>query len=133
MTTYKIILPTRNFPEFYQEAVKEYSKRLGRYCHVDIQYLDEHQNIDPLLDGYFRFKVTTKVKSMSSENFSGLLEDLAVKGYSKVAFLINIKNVSWDDSISLTTLELSDGLHLTCLLEQIYRAQKISKNEPYHK
>ena len=54
---------------------------------------------------------------MSSENFSGLLEGLAIKGYTKVAFLINIKNVSCDDFISLTTFEFSDGLGLMCLFE----------------
>lgn len=133
MTTYRIILPTRNFPKFYDEAIKEYSKRLGRYCHVDIQYLDEQQNLENLIQGYYSFNIATNGKSMNSENFSILLEDLAVKGHSKVAFIINSKNFSFDDSIALTTLKLSDGLNLTCLLEQIYRAYKISKNEPYHK
>ncbi len=133
MTTYKIILPSDEMPDFYQGAVKEYIKRLGRYCHIIVQYLDDPQNIDDIIEGFYCFKVSSKGKSLTSENFSELLEDLSVKGHSKVVFVMNIKTSSFDDSLSLTSLDLTNGLSLTCLLEQLYRGYKISKNEPYHK
>ncbi len=133
MTTYKIILPSDEIPDFYQGAVKEYIKRLGRYCHIAIQYLDDPQNLDTIIEGFYCFKVSSKGRSLTSESFSELLDSLSVKGHSKVAFLIGIKTTSFDDSLSLTSLDLTHGLNLTCLLEQLYRGYKISKNEPYHK
>lgn len=133
MTTYKIILPSTAIPDFYSEAIKEYTKRLSRYCHIEVQHIDSVKNLNTLIEGFYCFKVSTKGKSMTSEGFSELLEDLSVRGHSKVAFIINLKTPLFDDTLSLTSLDLSNGMSLTCLLEQLYRGYKISKNEPYHK
>lgn len=133
MTTYRIILPSKDFPEFYQGAIKEYTKRLSRYCHIDIQYQDKNQSLLSLIEGYYSFKVTSRGKSYDSVDFSNHLQNLGVQGNSKIAFVINSKASSLNDSIALTTLDLSHGLELTCLLEQLYRSYKIIQNEPYHK
>lgn len=133
MTTYRIILPSDQYPDFYQGAIKEYTKRLGRYCFIDLQYLNQNQSLDSLIEGYYSFKVSSKGKSLDSIEFSDTLENLAVKGYSKIAFVLQGKSSNFSDSLALTSLDLSLGLHLTCLLEQLYRGYKISKNEPYHK
>ncbi len=133
MITFRIILPSNDFPDFYLGAIREYTKRLGRYCNIDLKYLNENQNLNSLTAGYYTLKVTSKGHSFDSVGFSEYLENLSVQGHSKIAFVINIKSATLDDSLALTSLDLSNGLGLTCLLEQLYRSFKIIKNEPYHK
>ncbi len=133
MTTYRIILPEDTVLDFYEGAVIEYSKRLNRYCNVEVVYCNENQNLKSLMDGFYSIKVTKKGDSINSVDFSNFLKDLSVKGYSKIAFVLNLKSTAFDASLSLTSLDLSHGLELTCLLEQLYRGYKILQNEPYHK
>lgn len=117
---------------YYVDAIKEYSKRLQRYCSLTLQEVNSSQELLPLLSSYYTFSVHHKGQSLDSVSFSKKLQSLTLQGHSKVAFLLNMKT-DCDDSLSLTTLDLSDDLSIVCMLEQLYRAFRIWYGEPYHK
>ena len=79
-------------------------------------------------------------KERSSEEFSARLDDLMLRGNSDIAFVIGGSDGVSDDvraradeMLSFGRITLPHNLARVVLLEQIYRACKISRGEPYHK
>ena len=133
MTTYNIILKETKIPSFYEDAIKEYKKRLGKYCNLQITQINDSTNMANLLQGYYVIEVRAKGTSIDSVELSEKLQNLATVGHPKVAFLINMKATDSQESIRLTSIEISDELSLVAMLEQIYRSYRILNGEPYHK
>ena len=76
----------------------------------------------------------------SSEDFSRRLDKLLVQGKSDIAFVIggsdgvsDAVRARADETLSFGPITLPHNLARVVLLEQLYRAQKISRGEPYHK
>ena len=79
-------------------------------------------------------------KQRSSESFSQRIDTLKLNGASDIAFVIGGSDgVSAavrqraDETLSFGPITLPHNLARVVLLEQLYRAQKISRGEPYHK
>ena len=79
-------------------------------------------------------------KQRSSESFSQRIDALKLNGASDIAFVIGGSDgVSAavrqraDETLSFGPITLPHNLARVVLLEQLYRAQKISRGEPYHK
>ena len=79
-------------------------------------------------------------KERSSEELSARLDDLMLRGNSDIAFVIGGSDGVSDDvraradeMLSFGRITLPHNLARVVLLEQIYRACKISRGEPYHK
>lgn len=79
-------------------------------------------------------------ENFSSLNFAKLLSGFAVKGDSDISFVIGGSNGLSAELIKKASLKLSFGLmtlpHLmvrSVLIEQLYRAQSIMSNHPYHR
>ena len=79
-------------------------------------------------------------KQRSSEGFSQRIDALKLNGASDIAFVIGGSDgVSAavrqraDETLSFGPVTLPHNLARVVLLEQLYRAQKISRGEPYHK
>lgn len=79
-------------------------------------------------------------KERSSEEFSARLDDLMLRGSSDIAFVIggsdgvsDAVRARADEMLSFGRITLPHNLARVVLLEQIYRACKISRGEPYHK
>ena len=79
-------------------------------------------------------------KQRSSEGFSRRIDALKLNGASDIAFVIGGSDgVSAavrqraDETLSFGPVTLPHNLARVVLLEQLYRAQKISRGEPYHK
>ena len=79
-------------------------------------------------------------RSYDSVAFSRHLEELQVNGYSHVIFIIGgslglseavLRRA--DEKLSFSAMTFPHQMMRVILLEQIYRAQRISHNEPYHK
>lgn len=144
---------------FLKDGVQEYLKRLTSYASVSILELNEERVGDKPNDADRRLAVEaegerllTRIKSeqfvflldvhgstMSSEQLSEKLEELGVAGRSDVVFVIGgAFGVSQslreraDVKLSFGKMTYTHQMIRMLLTEQIYRAFKIMKNEPYH-
>src|SRR4051812_3946644 len=79
-------------------------------------------------------------KMESSEQLADSLDKLATYGRSKIAFVIGgslglsdevVKRA--DEKLSFSKMTFPHQLMRLILLEQVYRAFRINRNEPYHK
>ena len=76
----------------------------------------------------------------TSEGLSARIDELVVRGKSDIAFVIGgsdgvsdaVRDRA-DETLSFGRITLPHNLARVVLLEQLYRAQKISRGEPYHK
>ena len=146
--------------KYWTEACQEYAKRLQSFCRFRIIEVDEERLGDAPSEAQIRQtlmkegkRITGAVpagaalmalciegKQRSSEELAAELEKLAVNGVSQVAFVIGgslglSKRVidRADLKISFSDMTFPHQLMRVILLEQIYRACKINRNEPYHK
>lgn len=142
---------------FWADACAEYLKRLQPYAKTTVK---EVADIDPSRAGGVEaardregaaivaaIPVTSHVillaidgKERSSVSFSKRLDALALGGTSDISFVIGGSDgVSdevrkrADETLSFGPITLPHNLARVVLLEQLYRAQKISRGEPYHK
>ena len=135
---------------YWKAAVAEYSKRLGIYCNLSIEEVRESAIEDAMEEGE---RLLKKIKpdevvialeiqgdSKSSQELSSDLDALALAGKSKVAFVIGgstglstAVTGRADRSLSFSRMTFPHQMMRVILLEQIYRAFKISRNEKYHK
>lgn len=149
--------------KYWIDAVKEYSKRLGSYCSLQIEEIKEERLAEnpsvqdeenvKLAEGRSILKKIEKPgkdeyvisleiagKALSSEELAGKMEELSIGGRSNVTFVIGgslglSEEVSRraDFKLSFSKMTFPHQMMRVFLLEQIYRAFKIIKNEKYHK
>ncbi len=146
--------------KFYRDAIAEYSKRLGRYCTLDIIETPDEKTPDGasaaledqirekegqrilqnLRDDTYVIALAIQGKQRSSEQLAAHLDDLTVRGKSSIAFVIGgslglsdavLKRA--DEQLSFSPMTFPHQLMRVILLEQIYRSFRIIKGEPYHK
>ena len=79
-------------------------------------------------------------KELNSEEFAAFLDKKMVLGGSNISFVIGGSyglsdelKTRCNDSISLSKMTFLHQMTRLILLEQIYRAFKINRNETYHK
>ena len=134
---------------FWKEACSEYLKRLGAYAHVSVRELadsNKEREAD-LIEGALEaigpahvVLLDIRAKECSSEGLAEKLDKLTVHGISHVVFIIggsdgvteSIKKTA-SERLSFGPITLPHNLARVVLLEQIYRACKINRGEPYHK
>lgn len=146
--------------KYFTEAINEYSKRLSKYCTFKIIEVndfglkenaseaevnkvkhDEGQLImSKIKPSDFIVALTIDGKSFDSEGFSKYLSDLFVHQVSDIDFIIGGSLGLSDEVIKRADIKLSFSkmtfphqLMRVILSEQIYRAFRIMRNEPYHK
>lgn len=146
--------------KFIKEAIKEFEKRLSRYCKLKIIELDDEkapQNLSQkdmdiirkregerilgkLNPSSYIIALDIKGKSLSSEEFSKKMEDLMLEGKNEITFIIGgsiglSKEIlaRCNYKLSFSKMTFPHQLMRLILLEQIYRGFRIMKNEPYHK
>ena len=146
--------------KFYTQAVEEYSKRLSRYCKLDIVELADEKTPDnasekeelqikdkegqlilsKIKDNMFVVAMDLNAKQMTSEEFSKFIETQGVMGNSNITFVIGgslglsqdvIKRANY--KVCFSKMTFPHQLFRVMLLEQVYRSFRIMKNEPYHK
>ena len=145
---------------FYEEAVREYAKRLQRYCSLTLTELPEQRLPDDpsaaeisralkaeaelirekLPRGAVRVALCVEGREMSSEAFSRQLSAYALEGRSQTVFLIG-GSFGLDESLkreaelrlSFSPMTFPHHLARVLLLEQLYRAYQIQEGSKYHK
>lgn len=146
----KVVCVGRLKEKYWQAATEEYSRRLKPYCGLKIVELKESPTDDIIKEGEAilgkipadDYVITLEIegKRMTSPGFSERLEKLAVDGKSSITFVIGgseglsdeVKKRS-DFAMSFSDMTFPHQMIRVFLLEQIYRAYKIMRNEPYHK
>lgn len=146
--------------KYLETAIAEYSKRLGRYCRLEIVQVADEKTPDKaseLQEVQIRDKEGERIlahikedayvialaidgKQRSSEEMAAWMENLGVRGESHLQFIIGgslglsqaVLNRA-DTKISFSRLTFPHQLMRVILLEQIYRSFRIIKGEPYHK
>lgn len=116
------------------EGIKEYEKRLSRYCKIKLQlFKNEEQLSKKISDKSYLIKLSTKGSLLSSEELSEKINMLGVTGKSDVTILINTEQLQVNEILTLSPMDMATGIKTLVLFEQIYRSYRILNNEPYHK
>lgn len=120
--------------KFYLEAIKEYEKRLGRYCTIKLIHLKKEDQLEKKLsDNSYKILIANTKQSLSSEELASKINDLGVSGASDISIIIGSENAPYNEKLTLSQMEMDTGLKTTILIEQLYRAFRIIHNHPYHK
>ncbi|QUG43750.1 23S rRNA (pseudouridine(1915)-N(3))-methyltransferase RlmH [Psychrobacillus sp. INOP01] len=61
------------------------------------------------------------------------IDNMSITGNSDVTILIGAKNAPDEEDISISKMDMDLGSSTLVIFEQLYRAYRILKNEPYHK
>ena len=135
---------------FWKDACAEYLKRLGAYANVSVRELPDSNPereaelilgaMDALGAGCHAVLLDIRGKEVSSEGLAEKLDALALQGTSSIAFVIGGSDGVAEAVRSRASKRMSFGpitlphnLARVVLLEQVYRACKINRGEPYHK
>ena len=145
---------------YFRDALAEYSKRLGRYCKLQIfevedektperisdieeQKIKEREGIriqKRLKEGSYVIALALEGTSFDSIGWSKKLQNLSVEGKSHITFVVG-GSLGLDKQIlekadlllSFSRMTFPHQLMRVILLEQLYRSFRIIKGEPYHK
>ena len=146
--------------KYFTDAIKEYSKRLSRYCKLEIIELTDEKTPDraseaeelqikakegerilkTIKDGSYVVALAIEGKKMTSEKLAEFIGNLGVRGISDIVFIIG-GSLGLDERVlnradyllSFSDMTFPHQLMRVILLEQIYRSFRILQNEPYHK
>lgn len=146
--------------KYLKMGIDEYTKRLSSYAKIDvIEVPDEkapenlsdadmlivkekegERILNKITDDTYVIALAINGKEHSSESLAKKIDQLATYGNSKVAFVIGgslglsdavMKRA--DDTLSFSKMTFPHQLMKLILVEQVYRAFRINRNEPYHK
>ena len=145
---------------YLKEGINEYLKRIKPYTNIEIIEVNDEpvtdnpkeaditkvKNIEGervfkyLKESDYVISLDLNKKQYTSPEFAKYLEDRFVRGGSSITFIIGgsyglsdeLKRRA-NDSFSLSNMTFLHQMTRLILLEQIYRAFKINRNETYHK
>ena len=146
--------------KYLKMGIDEYLKRMSSYAKIEIVEIPDEKAPEVLSaaemeqvkqkegekllaklsqDSYV-IALAIDGKMKSSEELADSLDKLATYGKSKIAFVIGgslglsdevLKRA--DEKLSFSKMTFPHQLMRLILLEQVYRAFRINRNEPYHK
>lgn len=146
--------------KYWTDAVSEYSKRLSKYIKLEIielpdekapesmsaaqaQQVKEKEGrriLKAVKDDAFVITLEVQGKQVASEGLAELIDGKMTAGISHIVFIIggslglSGEVISRSDyHLSFSRMTFPHQMMRVILLEQVYRAIKINKNEPYHK
>lgn len=146
--------------KYLVQAIDEYSKRLSRYCKLNIIELADEKTPDnasekeelqikdkegdkilaQIKDTAYVITLDLGGKMVTSEAFAQMISKCGIQGNSHLVFVIGgslgladkvLKRAN--GSLSFSKMTFPHQLFRVMLLEQIYRGYRIINGEPYHK
>ena len=159
MLTINIICVEKLKEKFFKDAIDEYSKRLSKYCKLNIielpdEKIPEKTNLN--IENEIKTKECINIinhikkdsyvicldltgKQLSSEEFSKNIENISLQS-SQITFIIGgslgltekVLNLA-NQKVCFSKMTFPHQLIRVFLLEQIFRAFKISNGETYHR
>ena len=146
--------------KYLKDAIAEYSKRLSRYCKLEIIEVTDEKTPDHASESvedairskeaeriqkYIKedaYMITLEIggKQLTSEELAEKIDKLGIQGVSHIIFIIGgsiglgreVLSRS-DYALSFSKMTFPHQLMRVILLEQIYRSYRIINGEPYHK
>ena len=146
--------------KFFTMAIDEYKKRLSAYANIEFLQVDDEkapETLSPAQEEQIKSREAQKLlkgikdssyvialdiggKMLDSVELSRFIEDTLSRGESHLTFVIGgslglgkeIRERA-DYFLSFSKMTFPHPLMRVILLEQLYRAQRISHNQPYHK
>ena len=145
--------------KYLKDAIDEYSKRLSKYCNLniieiqdeklpgkvndsiakDIKQKECRKILNAIKKDSYVMALDLRGKQFTSEEFSKKIDEVPVKGFSNITFIFGgtlglTEEVlkSANEFISFSKMTFPHQLIRVFLLEQVFRAFKISNNETYH-
>lgn len=146
--------------KYFTDAIAEYSKRLSRYCKLEIVQVPDEKTPDGasealetqikdkegerilsnIKDGSYVVALAIEGNMLDSEELAEKIEKWGISGVSQIVFVIGgslglskaVLNRA-DYKLSFSRMTFPHQLMRVILLEQVYRAYRIIQNEPYHK
>ena len=146
--------------KYLKDAIAEYSKRLSKYCKLEIvEVADEKtpDNASEVVEDAIRSKEAERIikyvkddayvitleiggKQLSSEELADKIDKIGIQGTSHIIFIIGGsiglgKEVLQKSNyaLSFSKMTFPHQLMRVILLEQVYRSYRIINGEPYHK
>lgn len=146
--------------KYLKDAIAEYTKRLSKYCKLEIMEVADEQtpdNASEVVEELIRSKEAERIlkyvkedafvitleingKQLSSEELADKIEKLGVQGTSHIIFIIGGSIglgqevlAKSDFALSFSKMTFPHQLMRVILLEQVYRGYRIIHGEPYHK
>ncbi len=159
MLTIQVICVGKLKETYLKSAIDEYSKRLSRYCKLDIWEVPDEkipEKLSPSLcdeikskecNSIFRYikkdayviALDLRGKQFTSEDFSSQIEKISMTS-SNITFIIGGSLGLTDEllnschqKICFSKMTFPHQLIRVFLLEQIFRAFKIANGETYHR
>ncbi|RFB35819.1 23S rRNA (pseudouridine(1915)-N(3))-methyltransferase RlmH [Brevibacillus sp. VP] len=146
--------------KYLKEGIAEYTKRLTAYCKLNVVEVNDEKAPEELSatemeqvkrkegerilahikQDHYVIALAIEGQMWSSEKLSSEMDRLALHGRSQVAFVIGgslgladevLKRA--DAQLSFSRMTFPHQLMRLVLVEQVYRAFRISRGEPYHK
>jgi len=146
--------------KYIKEGIAEYSKRLSRFCDLEIIEVEDEQAPDNISDaqviqikkkeaeklrkkireGAYVIALDLNGDKVDSKGFARKLKGCFVSGVSHIVFLIGgslgfdeglLKETKW--RLSMSDMTFPHQLARFILLEQLFRCFKINNGETYHK
>lgn len=145
---------------YLTEGIAEYGKRLGRYCKLSVVEVADEKTPDGasaaleaqirkkegerlarhIREDAFRIALAIEGKQLDSVEFSRELSRIGLSGKGQIQFFIG-GSLGLDEEItgradlllSFSRMTFPHQLMRLIFLEQLYRAFRIQKGEPYHK
>lgn len=146
--------------KYLKDAIAEYSKRLSKYCKLNIieiadepipnnindkvsenlKSIEGNKILNSLNTNSYVISLDLAGKQYSSEDFSSKIENIALNFNSNITFIIggslglheNVLKKS-NELICFSKMTFPHQLIRVFLLEQIFRAFKILHGETYHR
>lgn len=156
----RIIIVGKVRERYLRDGVAEYLKRLGPYAHVELVELQDEpvpetssdkqlaaarqveaeRILRTLRDSEYLVALDIRGTGMSSEDLSKWIQERAVSRDSNLAFVIGGTTGLAPEVLSRARLRLSMGpmtfphqFMPMLVAEQLYRAFRIGRGEPYHR
>lgn len=134
--------------KYFAEALREYEKRLQRYCSLELIELQERASpikegaelLAHIPAGAYVAALCVEGRALSSTQLASLLDEKSLSGISRLCFIVGgseglsdaVKDRA-DLRLSMSEMTFPHHLARIMLAEQIYRAFTILGGSKYHK
>lgn len=133
--------------KFLVEGVAEYIKRIKIFSKIEVKEISECRTVEEegekllaqVPKNSFLIVLDVAGEALTSEKFAEKISALNLRGISEITFIVggafglsDEVRLAANFKLSLSQMTFTHQMARLILVEQIYRAFKINRGEPYH-